>query len=129
MNRIYVGTGNALLGSDGEYTPLPDPRYASGVLSLDANTGQFKGFFQPSPGDSYRTTDVDVDVAAGPMLFTRGEDEVRVLAIGSKNGSFFLLNPDTMEVLARRQALPYDSSGRPFLEVDKEPSEPRSYSS
>ena len=125
LNRVYIGTGNALIGGgDLEYTPLPDPRYASGVISLDGRTGQFRGFFQPSPGDSYRTTDVDIDIPAGPMLFTRGQDQVRVMAIGSKNGSFFLLNPDSMEVLARRQLLPYDSSGRPFPEVDAEPSKP-----
>src|SRR5205823_5409613 len=42
----------------------------------------------------------------------------RVLAIGSKNGSFFLLNAETMEVLARRQLLPMDRDGQPFDTID-----------
>jgi outer membrane protein assembly factor BamB len=122
FNRIYIGTGNALKGGT-DYTPLPESRYASGVLSLDATTGEFKGFFQPSSNDSYRNTDVDIDVPAGPMLFTQGKDGTRILAIGSKNGSFFLLNPNTMQVIARRQLLPYDSLGNPFPSVDSEPEE------
>lgn len=99
LNRIYVGTGNP--DPDG---PLPNAHYASGVLSLDANTGAFKGFFQPSPEDSYRPDDLDVDIPPSPMLFTQAGNEV--LAIGSKNGSFFLLNPDTMACIKRRQLLP-----------------------
>jgi outer membrane protein assembly factor BamB len=123
LNRIYIGTGNAL--KEGQfpegYTPLPESKYASGVLSLDANTGQFKGFFQPSLQDCYRDTDIDIDVPAGPMLFTQGTSGKRILAIGSKNGSFFLLDAETLQVIARRQLLPYDSSGKPFPDVDKEP--------
>jgi hypothetical protein len=45
------------------------------------------------------------------------------LAIGSKNGSFFLFNPKTTQLIARRQLLPYDSSGNPFPSVDEEPEE------
>jgi len=128
LNRIFIGTGNALRGSGGvdddNYTPLPDSKYASGILSLDANTGQFRGFFQPLPSDSYRGTDVDVDIPAGPMLFTQGENGRRILAIGSKNGSFFLLDANTLNVIVSRQLLPYNSSGAPFENVDREPVEP-----
>lgn len=98
-NRIYVGTGNP--DPDG---PLPNAHYASGVLSLDANTGVFKGFFQPAPADSYRPDDLDVDIPPSPMLFTQAGREV--LAIGSKNGSFFLLDSGTMQCIKRRQLLP-----------------------
>jgi outer membrane protein assembly factor BamB len=101
LNRIYVGTGNP--NPDG---PLPNDPYSSGVLSLHAGTGKFKGFFQPDVSDSYRPTDQDIDMPSSPTLFTR-EDGQRVLAIGSKNGSLFLLDPDTMTVLAKRQLLPY----------------------
>jgi outer membrane protein assembly factor BamB len=111
LNRVYIGTGNAIPDN-----PLPDPKYSSGVLSLDATTGAFRGFFQPSLADSYRPTDDDVDVPAGPMLYTRSG--TRVLAIGSKNGSFFLLDPNTMTALTRRQLLPKDSAGNPLPNVD-----------
>ena len=43
---------------------------------------------------------MDVDVPAGPMLFRR--EGKYVLGIGSKNGSFFLLDPDTMGLLTQR---------------------------
>ncbi len=118
LNRIYVGTGNATFGDD---HPLPDKYYGSGVLALDADSGAFRGFFQPSPSDSYQpTTDIDVDMPASPMLFTRSDGK-RLLAIGSKNGSFFLLDADTMTPLARRQLLPYDAAGNPLPNVDEGP--------
>lgn len=45
------------------------------------------------------------------MIFRRGDD--RVVCIGSKNGSFFLLDSDTLDVLGggaqRRQLLPVDA--------------------
>lgn len=122
LNRIYIGTGNA----DPD-DALPDPPYASGLLSLDATTGKLKGFFQPSPSDSYREkADRDVDVPAGPMLFTRGGK--RYVCFGSKNGSFFLLDAKTLNVEARRQLLPYDSGDpkKPFKDVDppEDPNDP-----
>lgn len=104
LNRVYIGTGNST--PDG---PMPQPKYASGVLSLDATTGAFRGFFEPLQTDNYRPGDVDVDIPASPMIYDRGDR--RVLAIGSKNGSFFLLDPDTMAVLERRQLLPKTTAG------------------
>jgi hypothetical protein len=47
-------------------------------------------------------------VPAAPMIFRRGTD--RVVCIGSKNGSFFLLDPVNLNVLARRQLLPKDAA-------------------
>jgi outer membrane protein assembly factor BamB len=100
LNRIYVGTGN----SQYPHTAQPDELYGSGLISLDADTGQFRGFFQPAASDSYRADDADVDVPGSPTVFSHGG--TRVVAFGSKNGSFFLLNPDTLAVIARRQLLP-----------------------
>ena len=111
LNRVYIGTGNAIPD-----TPLPEPNYSNGCISLDATTGTFRGFFQPAAASSYRPVDMDVDVPAGPMLFRR--EGKLVLAIGSKNGSFFLIDPDTMAVLSQRQLLPYDSMGNPFPAID-----------
>ena len=106
LNRIYIGTGNP---KPDVPLALPDPSYASGVLSLDATTGAFKAFFQPAASDSYRPGDFDVDVPAAPTIVDRGGGD-RAIAIGSKNGSFFLLHPDTLAVLARRQLLPRNAA-------------------
>lgn len=120
LNRIYVCTGNSRdAPSPGADTPLPDPGYASGLISLDATSGTFRGFFQPAPTDSYRPTDMDVDIPAAPTVFARGAQ--RVVAFGSKNGSFILLDADTLAVLARRQMLPTDESGALISTVDPDP--------
>jgi hypothetical protein len=111
LDRIYIGTGNAVPDD-----PLPDPRYASGLLALDATTGQFRGYFQPSVASSYRPNDDDVDVPAGPTLYSRGG--TRYVGIGSKNGSFFVLDAATLVPVTSRQLLPYDALGGPFPAVD-----------
>jgi outer membrane protein assembly factor BamB len=121
LNRIYVGTGNSTAG---DTNALPDSYYGSGVIALDAATGAFRGFFQPSPSDSYQLTDLDVDVPASPILFMDEDEDTEVLAIGSKNGSFFLLNADTMTPLKRRQLLPYDGAGNPLPNIDMGPGAP-----
>jgi outer membrane protein assembly factor BamB len=113
LNRIYAGTGNATIG---DAQPLPDANYGSGVLALDASTGSFRGFFQPTAADCYRANDTDVDVCAGPLLFQHGGN--RVCAIGSKGGGFFLLDAATMAPLKKRQLLPYDTNGNPLPNVD-----------
>jgi outer membrane protein assembly factor BamB len=112
LDRIYIGTGNAKPDD-----PLPDPKYASGMLSLDASTGEFKKFFQPAKSDNYRPNfDMDVDVPGGPTVFSRNGQ--RVVGIGTKGGSYFVLNAASLAVLQRRQLLPYDSSGNPFPNID-----------
>jgi outer membrane protein assembly factor BamB len=106
LDRIYVGTGNSQynFAAPGAGTSLPDQYYGSGLISLDASTGAFRGFFQPSPDDSYWPGDYDIDVPGAPTIVNRGSD--RVVAFGSKNGSFFLLDPETLAPLANRQMLP-----------------------
>jgi outer membrane protein assembly factor BamB len=78
------------------------------LLALDASTGEFRGFHQAEPDDSYHPNDDDIDVPGAPTLFVRSGGE-RVVCYGSKNGSFFLLEPDTLAVLGggaqRRQLL------------------------
>jgi outer membrane protein assembly factor BamB len=82
--------------------------YGSGLIALDADTGAFHGFFQPGADDSYRPQDADVDVPGSALIFSRVGQ--RVVAFGSKNGSLFLLDAATMQVLGggaqRRQLLP-----------------------
>jgi outer membrane protein assembly factor BamB len=112
LNRIFVGTGNATPDS-----PLPDALYGSGMLALDAGSGAFVGFFQPAPADCYRPDDDDADVPCPPMLYSRpGQD---VVTFGSKMGAIYLIDPTTMNVLARRQLLPKDGSGNPLPAVDQ----------
>jgi outer membrane protein assembly factor BamB len=119
LNRIFVGTGNSHAADD---KPLPDARYGSGVLALDATTGHFQGFFQPSASDCYRVTDTDVDVCGSPTVFTQGG--VHKVAIGTKGGAYFILDANTLTQLAFRQLLPYDAvTGAPLPGFDTGPGE------
>ncbi|HEY6352690.1 MAG TPA: PQQ-binding-like beta-propeller repeat protein [Candidatus Angelobacter sp.] len=115
LNRIYFGLGNSSVGA-GPPGAI-DYKYGSGVLSLDANTGAFKGYFQPSPSDSYYPGDSDIDISSSPTLFSRGAQ--RVLAIGSKSGAFMILDANTMAKLNIRNMLPRDAmTGGPLPNVD-----------
>lgn len=100
LDRLYCPVGNG--APDG---PVPTPGWSNGLLSLDAKTGAFAGFFQIPPQSNYRDTDIDVDVGASPILFTR-PDGRRVVAVGCKNGTFFVLDADSLAHVASRQLLP-----------------------
>ena len=125
--RIFVGTGNVL-----PQGPVPQPKYALGLLSLDAATGRNPRFFQPANADNYRPGDSDCDVAAGPLLYRDPVDGRRYVAIGSKNGSFFVLEADTLVPVAKRQLLPRiggnggfpGDNGQPVATIDPHPLEP-----
>jgi outer membrane protein assembly factor BamB len=106
LNRIYVGTGNSAGGG------FPGPQYSNGILSLDADSGKLKGFFAPSQSDAYAPTDDDLDMSGSPTLFTNGYGD-RVVGIGGKSGSYFLLTADGLSRIAGRQLLPY-KNGQPI---------------
>jgi outer membrane protein assembly factor BamB len=97
--RVVVGTGTMF-----PHERLPQPKYSLGVLSLDAATGGEPRFFQPDNADNYRPDDDDTDVPAGPVVYLL--DDRPVVAVGTKGGSFFVLDSDGLAPLARRQLLP-----------------------
>ncbi len=105
--QVYVGTGNSqYLGGLGSAV-APDQHYGSGLIALDAKTGEFRGFHTSQPDDSYHPKDTDIDTPGAPTVFTRGGK--RVVCYGCKNGSFFLLDAKDLKVLGggsqRRQLL------------------------
>lgn len=108
LNRIYVGVGN-MAGGGG----LPGPPYSNGVLSLDAGSGELKGFFEPSQSDAYAPTDGDLDMSGSPTVYTNGYGD-RVVGIGGKSGSYFLLEAEGLNKIAGRQLIPY-KDGNPIL--------------
>jgi outer membrane protein assembly factor BamB len=112
LNTLYCPTGNGK--PDGS---LPTPGWTNGLLTLDAGTGAFKAFFQAPPESNYRTSDIDVDIGASPTLFNLPSGQ-RVVGIGSKNGSFFILDADTLALVAHKQMLPYYNDGTQIPTVD-----------
>src|SRR5436305_1671270 len=118
LNRLYCSTGNPQPDSG-----LPSAGYSNGLLVLDAGTGAFVGCVQFPPESSYRTTDVDVDVGGGPTLFTDAQGKRRV-GLGCKNGSYMVLDADTLERLALRQMLPFYQGGGQIPTVDPHSNSP-----
>jgi outer membrane protein assembly factor BamB len=116
LNRLYCPTGNGV--PDG---PLPTPGWSNGLLALDATSGVFKAFHQIPAESNYRSSDIDVDVGASPTLFDLGSR--RVVGIGCKNGSFHVLDADTLASIKWRQLLPTFNDGTQIPTVDPHPSE------
>jgi outer membrane protein assembly factor BamB len=100
LDRLYCPVGNG--APDG---PVPTPGWSNGLVTLDASTGAFVAFFQIPPESNYRDSDIDVDIGASPILYSLANGQ-RVVAVGSKNGSFFVLDADTLDCVAWRQLLP-----------------------
>jgi outer membrane protein assembly factor BamB len=111
LDRLYCATGNPSPDST-----LPSKGFSNGILSLDASTGEFRGFFQALPESSYRLTDNDVDFGGSPILFT--VNGRRLVAAGCKNGGFFILDAATLEIVRWRQLLPYYNDGSQIPTVD-----------
>ncbi|HTA99356.1 MAG TPA: hypothetical protein VK804_02685 [Bradyrhizobium sp.] len=114
LNRLFCPTGNGV--PDGR---LPTPGWSNGLLTLDATTGAFKAFYQIPRESNYRDSDIDVDVGASPTLFDL--DGRRVVGVGCKNGSFHLLDADTLAPIKCRQLLPTYNDGTQIPTVDPHP--------
>lgn len=106
LNRLYCPTGNGQ--PDGT---LPTPGWTNGLLALDAGTGEYKAFYQVPLESNYRASDQDIDVGGSPTLFNLASGQ-RVVGVGCKNGSYFILDADTLDEIAWKQLLPYQSGGQ-----------------
>jgi outer membrane protein assembly factor BamB len=116
LDRLFCPTGNGQL--DGR---LPTPGWSNGLLTLDATSGAFKAFYQMPRESNYRDSDIDVDVGASPTLFDLGSR--RVVGVGCKNGSFHVLDADTLAPIKWRQLLPKYNDGTRIPTVDPHPDE------
>ena len=106
-----------------------DPRqgdnlYTCSIVALNPDTGKLVQHFQPSPHDTH-----DWDAVQTPVLFDDVAGGVRrkLLAQGSGNGCFFVLDRSTGEQILTRPFIPtnwaegIDSHGQPRPRKDKEP--------
>jgi outer membrane protein assembly factor BamB len=117
LDRLYCPTGN---GVPDKGLTTPPIGWANGLLCLDATSGAFKGFYGMPPESNYRVSDIDVDVGASPTLFDL--DGRRVVGVGCKNGSFHVLDADTLAPIKWRQLLPYYNDHSQIPTVDPHPS-------
>lgn len=132
LNRIYCPTGNQQPEPEGNWQwndttqppppfkpELPSPGFSNGLLSLDADTGEYKAFFQVPHESNYRPSDFDIDIGSSPVIFNlEGE---KVVCITCKNGGVFVLDADTLELKKWRQLLPYHNDGTWVETVDPHP--------
>lgn len=116
LNRIYCPTGNQQPEPNGSQPELPSPGFSNGLLSLDADTGEYKAFFQVTPESNYRDSDADIDVGSSPVIFDAGGQ--KAVAIPCKNGSFFIRDADTLDDIIWRQLLPKMNDGTQIETVD-----------
>ena len=97
------------------------PLYAYSVLILDAATGALKAKYTPTQDTSYRPSDGDIDFGGSAAVFTQNSRQV--VAVANKNGSLFLLDATTLDVIKSRQLLPYDTSNQRIPSVDPHPTD------
>ncbi len=95
-NTVFIGTGEPSPVYDPEFRP-GDNLYASSTLSLDAETGKMKWFFQHTPNDPW-----DFDSTGARMIFDFRTADGRTLKAVSnwdRNGFLYTLNAATGEFL------------------------------
>ncbi|MGI4755345.1 MAG: acido-empty-quinoprotein group A [Janthinobacterium lividum] len=127
LNLMFWGTGNphpVLAGDVRKGANL----YTCSILAIDPDTGKIKWHYQPSPHDTH-----DWDAVETPVLFDadwKGADGKttprKLLAHGSRNGYFFILDRTTGEHLLTSQFIPtdwakgLDTKGQPISDPQKE---------
>jgi outer membrane protein assembly factor BamB len=130
LDRIYCPVGNQQPEPNNNWSwdPTKDPNpppfkpelpskgYSNGLLSLDAETGTFKAYFQVPADSNYRSSDIDIDVGGSPVIFDLKNR--KVVGLACKNGSFFVLDANDLKLLNQRQMLPYQNDGARIETVD-----------
>lgn len=131
VNRIYCPTGNQQpepsgYWAKGPFKPeLPSPGFSNGVLALDADTGEFKGFYQVPPESHYRPSDFDIDLGSAPVILNwQGR---KVVIQTCKNGTVFVLDAKTLAHIKSRQLLPKMNDGSLIATVDRHPADPNAF--
>jgi acido-empty-quinoprotein group A len=123
LNLLYWGTGNPnpVLAGDGR---PGDNLYTCSIVALNPDTGKLVWYFQPSPHDIH-----DWDAVQTPILFDadfKGKKR-KLLAQGSRNGFFFLLDRTngqhllTAPFIDQTWASGIDSRGRPIAKPEATP--------
>ena len=123
LNLTFWGTGNPNPVLNGDIRK-GDNLYTCSIVALDPDSGKLKWYFQPSPHDTH-----DWDANQTPVLFDDVHNGVRrkLLAQGSRNGFFFVLDRSTGEhiltkpYIATNWSTGIDNRGRPIGNPAKEP--------
>jgi alcohol dehydrogenase (cytochrome c) len=123
LNLIFWGTGNPNPVLNGDIRK-GDNLYTCSIVAIDATSGKLKWHYQPSPHDTH-----DWDAVETPVLFDDVSNGVhrKLLAQGSRNGYFFVLDRSTGEhvltapFVASNWSSGVDAKGQPRPNPAKEP--------
>ena len=127
---IYASTGQpASPFNPGIDAGLPSVGWSSGILALNATTGDYVAFTQMPASTTYRPSDLDVDIGSACTIYTlpAGTGSPvprRVVSVGCKNGGFMVCDATTLELINSVSLLPRASDGTQIPTVDPHPSNP-----
>ena len=124
-NLVYWGVGHPGPDFDGRGRP-GDNLYSNSVVALDADTGTLVWYYQFSPHGTH-----DWDSTQIPILIDAAiaEEDRRLLVWANRNAFYYVLDRETGDFLgavpfARQSwADGFDSTGRPIVRRDTEPTE------
>ena len=119
LDRLFCATGNPTPDNGLPDQPDEGQRYSYGLLALEASTGAVAGFYQATSDTNYRPSDVDIDFGGSPTIFTR--QGRTVVGLGCKNGTYFVIDAETLECVVKRQMLPVYNDGGRIETVDPHP--------
>ncbi len=123
LNLVYWGIGNPNPVLNGDIRK-GDNLYTCSIVALDPDKGTLKWYFQPSPHDTH-----DWDAVQTPVLLNdqyKGVER-KLLAQGSRNGYYFLLDRTTGEhivtapFVATNWSKGINAQGQPRPDPAKEP--------
>jgi outer membrane protein assembly factor BamB len=125
---LYASTGQpAWPASENKNdTGLPSDGYSSGIIALNAITGNFVAFTQMPAEMSYRKSDLDVDIGSACTLYTLPASATnpkprRVVGVGCKNGGFMVCDANTLELINSVSLLPKMNDGTQIPTIDIHP--------
>lgn len=124
---LYASTGQPASPTDANIDRgLPSVGWSSGILALDAKTGEFQAFTQMPLTTSYRPTDLDVDIGSACTLYDLPKTDEsggtqRVVSVGCKNGGFMVCDATTLELINSVSLLPRYKNGTQIPAIDPHP--------
>lgn len=124
---LYASTGQPASPTNASIDQgLPSVGWSSGILALQALTGEFVAFTQMPMTTAYRPTDLDVDIGSACTLYTlpasAGSSSPRkVVSVGCKNGGFMVCDAQTLQLIHSVSLLPKNKDGTQVAEIDPHP--------
>ena len=132
---IYASTGQPASPIDSNIDRgLPSVGWSSGILALNALTGEHHAFTQMPLTTSYRPSDLDVDIGSACTIYTIPKESIyainpssehaeerKVVAVSCKNGGFMICDAHTLDLINSVSLLPKYNNGTQIEQIDPHP--------